>query len=606
VVVVRARLLAGIALLGLCVGAVLHLAVGTAPGDVAWIAAEIVVLVPLAWSVARTLRHGDVGVDAIALIAIVGALALGEYLAGAVVALMMAGGNALEEWADRRARRELTGLVERTPRTARRRRGGRIEEVGADELVPGDLMVVRAGDLIPADGSVAGERAVVDESVLTGEPLPLACHRGDPVRSGTVNAGDAFEAVVVRPSAESAYAALVRLVRAAESEEAPFARLADRYAGIFLPVTLALAGAAWALSGDAVRALAVLVVATPCPLILAAPIAFVCGVSRAARRGVVIKGAGVVERLGRTWAVLLDKTGTVTLGRPEVERVSTEGAVPEDELLRLAASLDQLSAHPFADALVRAARARGLDLELPQHVREDGGQGIEGLVDEHRVDVGSGMWVTSRGHAGVTRGNGDGRAEVAVGVDGRLAGTIAVADQLRADAPGLVPALRAAGVEHVALVTGDARPVGERIGYELGVDQVYADQLPADKLDLVRSLHARPGRGSVVMVGDGVNDAPALALADVGVAMSARGATISSETADAVIVVDRVDRVADAIKIGRRSLTIAKQSVLAGMGLSIVAMVLAALGFIPPVAGAILQEGIDVGVILNALRALSG
>ena len=262
------RALAGIALLGVCAGVALFLVAGSGPADLAWAAAEIVVLVPLAWSVARTLRRGDVGVDAIALIAIVAALALGQYLAGAVVALMMAGGNALEEWADRRARRELTGLVERTPRTARRRRGAEIEEVPADALIPGDVIVVRAGELIAADGAVMSEHAVIDESVLTGEPLPMTCRRGDPVRSGTVNAGDAFEARVVRPSADSAYAALVRLVRAAEAEEAPFARLADRYAGVFLPVTLTVAGAAWAVSGDAVRGLAVLVVATPCPLIL--------------------------------------------------------------------------------------------------------------------------------------------------------------------------------------------------------------------------------------------------------------------------------------------------------------------------------------------------
>jgi heavy metal translocating P-type ATPase len=603
---VSARLLAAVALLGLVAGAVLRVIVGSGPANAAWAAAEIVVLVPLAWSVVRSLRRRDVGVDAIALIAIAAALALGQYLAGAVVALMMAGGNALEEWAGRRARKELRSLVERTPRTAVRRRGDIIEEVRTDELVPGDLMVVRAGDIIAADGTVASARAIVDESILTGEPLPVACLRGDPVRSGTVNAGAAFEARVVRPSADSAYAALVRLVRSAEAEQAPFARLADRYASVFLPVTLAVAGAAWALSGDPIRALAVLVVATPCPLILAAPIAFVCGVSRAARRGVVIKGPAVVERLGRATDVLLDKTGTVTLGRPEVRAVMPAEGQTEDGLLQLAASVDQLSAHPFAHALVRAAKSRGLDLDLPDDVHEDGGEGIAGRLNGHRVDVGSRAWITRQGDIGTRRATGENAALVSVGVDGRVAGAISIADELRPDASGLVPALQAAGVHHVALVTGDARAVGEQVGRDLGVDRVYADQSPEDKLALVRSLHDRSGCGSVIMVGDGVNDAPALALADVGVAMSARGATISSETADAVIVVDRVDRVADAIRIGRRSLRIARQSVLAGMGLSILAMGFAAAGFLPPVAGALLQEGIDVAVILNALRALSG
>jgi cation transport ATPase len=321
------------------------------------------------------------------------------------------------------------------------------------------------------------------------------------VRSGTANAGEVFELRAVRPAVESAYASLVRLVREAETQKAPFVRLADRYAGIFLPVTLALAGAAWAASGDPVRALAVLVVATPCPLILAAPIALVSGVSRAARAGVIVKGAGAIEQLGSARAVLLDKTGTVTLGAPGVERVVALDGLPEDELLRLAASLDQLSAHGVAEALVHAAQARGLELSFPRKATEDAGQGIEGSVDGRRVAVGSGAWLAKRGFGpGANAAVGPaaaGRATVFVGLDGRIAGAIVMADRLRPDAVGLVPALRSSGIRHVALVTGDRRELGEEIGQALAVDRVYTEQSPSDKLELVtvavlKALSARP------------------------------------------------------------------------------------------------------------------
>jgi heavy metal translocating P-type ATPase len=451
----------------------------------------------------------------------------------------------------------------------------------------------------------------VDESTLTGEPLPVARRRGSAVRSGATNAGEAFELRATRLASESAYATLVRLVQEAERHQAPFVRLADRYAAFFLPVTLVVAGVAWAASGDAVRALAVLVVATPCPLILAAPVAFMSGVSRAARRGIVVKGGAAIERLGEARTVLLDKTGTLTLGTPEVERVVAANGVAPDELLRLAATVDQLSVHTLAAALVRGAQDRGLRLGFPDDVTEGLGQGIEGSVDGVRVAVGSVEWLRDHGYAGgdsavraLDDGDGAGRSKVLVGVDGRLAGAIVMADHVRDDAGTLVRDLRAAGIRHVALVTGDRAAVADEVGKQVGVDRVYAEQSPEEKLDVVRSLQAVPGLRPVVMVGDGINDAPALALADVGIAMGSAGATASSEAADVVIVVDRIDRVADAVRVGRRSLRIARQSVLLGIGASLVAMGFAAFGFIAPVFGALLQEVIDVAVIVNALRAL--
>ncbi len=594
------RVVALVTLGGIVTGALLWLGGAEGASHAVFALTAAIVLVPLVWSVARSILSGDVGVDAIAIVAIAGALALGEYVAAAVVALMLAGGNALEESATRRARRELRALVERAPKIAHRRTGTIVEEVPADAVDVGDVVIVRGGEVVPVDGVVESDEAVVDESSLTGEPFPATFHRGEAVRSGTANAGEVFELRALRPAAESAYAALVRLVRQAETQRAPFVRLADRYAAFFLPFTIAVAGAAWALSGDAVRALAVFVVATPCPLILAAPVALISGVSRAARAGVIVKGGAALEGLGEARSVLLDKTGTVTLGAPEVERVVALDGISEAELLRLAASVDQLSVHSLAEALVHEAQSRRLELSFPTDVVEGRGRGIEGRVDGRRVAVGSHGWLRDRGYEDGPPGD----AQVLVGVDGRLAGTVTLGDRLRPDAHDLVPALRAAGIRHIALATGDHAAVAEQIGAALGVDRVYSDQTPEDKLALVRALRERPELRPVVMVGDGINDAPALALADVGIAMGTAGATVSSETADAVIVVDRIGRVADAIRIGRRSLAIARQSVLAGLGLSIVAMGFAAFGYIPPVAGALLQEVIDVAVILNALRAL--
>jgi heavy metal translocating P-type ATPase len=608
---VRTRLLPLLTLALIVAGGALALAGAAAAADAVWAATVATMLVPLSVSIARTLAAGRVGVDAIALIAMAGALAVGQYLAGAVIALMLSGGNALEASASRRARRELTALLERMPTIAHRRTAAGWEEVPVGELQAGDTVLVRAGELVPVDGAIGSDQAVVDESALTGESLPVTHARGAIVRSGAANAGEAFELEATRVAAESAYANIVRLVRAAETQRAPFVRIADRYAALFLPLTLALAAAAWAASGDPVRAVAVLVVATPCPLILAAPIAIVSGVSRAAHSGVIVKGGAAIERLGEARTVLLDKTGTLTLGEPAVQEVVAFDGERTNEVLRLAASLDQLSAHVLAEALVHDAERRGLKLSEPSGAVERPGQGMEGTVEGRRVAVGSAAWLRSRGYevgaAAPVGGDGDdaGLARVMIGVDGRLAGVAVVADRLREDARELAGELRATGIRRVSMVTGDRRSVAERIGAETGLDEVHAEQSPEDKLGIVRGMRGDAELAPVVMVGDGVNDAPALALADIGIAMSGPGATVSSETADAVIVVDRIDRVAAAVAIGRRALGIARQSVVFGIGLSGVAMVVAAFGYIPPLAGALLQEGIDVAVILNALRALT-
>jgi heavy metal translocating P-type ATPase len=610
----RAQILALVAVAALAVGGLFHAVGEGAAGQAVWRAAVALLAAELAVEVGRTVvvEH-SLGVDTIALVAMVGALALGQELAGLVIGLMFSGGASLEAVASARARRELSALVQRAPKVAQLQVNDRLEEVPVDRVQAGDVVLVRAGEVVPVDGTVVSPEAVLDTSALSGEPLPETLRQGMPVLSGSANAGAPFAVQADRPASDSAYGALVRLVEHAQTERAPFVRMADRYAGFFLPATLLVAGAAWLISGDAERALAVVVVATPCPLILAAPIALVSGVSRAARVGVIVKGAGSIETLGQARTVLFDKTGTLTVGTPEVREIRTRGGIDSGELLRLAASVDRLSAHVLGEALVATAEAEGLELTMPDDVREDPGQGIAGSVDGHRVLVGSRAFMASAGvpadelaSSSLAGSRGSGEAHVLVALGGHIAGVIVMADEVRPDAKRLVERLRAEGIRHVAMISGDRRSVAERVGRELGVDRVYAEQSPADKLEVVRTVGAEPALRPVIMVGDGVNDAPALAIADLGIAMGAAGATVSSETADAVITVDRVDRVADAVHTGRRALHIARQSVLAGMGLSLAAMAVAAAGYLPPIAGALFQEAIDLAVILNALRALRG
>ena len=569
-----------------------------------WAATTLLLLVPLTLSVVKTLARGDVGVDAIALLAMGGALAVGEYLAGAVIAVMLAGGNALEAYAQGRAGRELSALVSKIPTTARVRRGGDVVTVPVDRLDPGDRMVVNTGDTVAADAQLVSAHAVFDTSSLTGEPLPVGAAAGAQIASGSVNAGPPVELDVIRRAGESTYAAIVRLVESAQGSKAPFVRMADRYAVWFLGLTVTLAVGAWAASGDPVRAVAVLVVATPCPLILAAPVALVSGVSRAAEAGVIVKGAGVIERLAAARTVLLDKTGTLTLGTPAVDAVHPQPFSDADRLLAAAASLDQVSSHVVAKALVAEAKRRSMALQYPLDVAESPGQGVRGRVNGSKVAVGSRAFLRGLGIDVPPGESTTGRADVQVAIDDRYAGTISVTDHLRSDAAGLVDRLHQSGIRDVVLATGDQATVAHAIADQAGIEQVHPELSAEQKMQLIGELRARPGDAGVVMVGDGVNDAPALALADVGIAMTAGAATAASQTADAVIVVDSVTRVADAIEIGQRSMHIARQSVLVGLGLSGCGMVLAAVGLLPPIAGALAQEAIDVGVILNALRAL--
>lgn len=593
--------------LGLVVGAIAWATEWSGIGDAVWAGCVVIMLAVLLWDTARQLQRREAGIDLLALLTMVGALLLGQYLAGAVIAFMLASGHALEEYAGRRARSALTALLEHAPKTAHRYQDNTLETIDIEGVLPGDHLLVKAGEIVPVDGVLTGASAVLDEATLTGESIPVTYHTGAQLRSGAVSAGQAFEMRATAKAADSAYTAIVRLVEQAQAGKAPFTRLADRYALWFIPATLLMAAAAWIVSGDAVRALAVLVVATPCPLILAAPVAIVSGISLAARRGVLIKNGGALEALAEASVMLFDKTGTLTQGSARLSSIETKQDMEPDELLRLAASLDQVSVHVSARAIVSEARRRGLALALPERVQETPGAGLCGEVNGHTVAVGSHRWLAARDTTGtwiqsiVRRMALQGLSGAFVAVDNVLQGALLLADEVRLETPKALRNLRQAGIERIVMVSGDRLDVAETIAAALGIDTVLAERSPADKVSAVKS---ELGTHKIAMVGDGINDAPALAAADIGIAMGARGAAASADAADVVLMVDRLDRLAEALVIAKRSRRIAWQSVAAGMTLSIAAMLVAAVGYLPPVWGAFLQEIIDVAVILNALRAL--
>ncbi|HTM71762.1 MAG TPA: heavy metal translocating P-type ATPase [Pseudolabrys sp.] len=599
--------LAGLAALGLLAGIIAKVAGRDAGAAAVWVAATLPVLLALLVEIVTSLRRGEVGLDIVAGLSMAAALTFGENLAAAIVALMYAGGQYLEAYAEKTARREMTALLSRVPRTAIRHHDGQLEEVAVDVVSPGERLLIRRGDVVPVDGTVAEGVGVLDQSALTGESLPVTAMPGEPVLSGSTNAGEAFEMIATRPAAESTYAGIVRLVEDAQRSRAPMSRLADRYALVFLVLTVVLAGAAWWFSGDPIRAVAVLVVATPCPLILAVPVAIISGLSRAAKFGILIKGGKAIETLARVRTVVIDKTGTLTIGQAKLIAMHVDAGVSANEVLRIAASLDQASKHVIAQTLVDEARNKGLQLAVPTDVVETPGEGVVGRVDGRSVAVGGLRFLAgkiARSDAStLPQDRPPGALAVAVGIDGRLAGVLILADEVRAGTTAMLSELRAMGIERIVLATGDRHEVASFVASGLSLDLVRSELTPDQKILVVL---AERKNGPVMMIGDGVNDAPALAAADVGVAMGAKGAAASAQAADVVLLVDQLDRILPAIRIARRSRLIALQSVIAGIGLSALAMVAASFGLLVPAEGAVIQEVIDVAVIFNALRALRG
>lgn len=548
----------------------------------------------------RDLVRGHWGLDILAITAIVATILVGEYIAALLVVLMLTGGEALEDYANRRAKRELDALLGRTPQLAHRLDGEQIIDVHVDEVNPGDRLLVRPSEVVPVDAILHSPSAAVDQSSLTGESVPVEKHEGEALLSGSVNGQAAIEVAATATASESQYQRIVALVAEAAASKAPVVRLADRYAIPFTIFSLALAGLAWAMSGDPVRFAEVLVLATPCPLLIAAPVAFIGGMSRAARNGVIVKSGGILETLATARTAVFDKTGTLTHGTPALAEIRPAQGFGEDELLAVVASAEQYSSHVLAAAFVAAARERGLALTEADEAREQATNGIRARIGGHEVVVGKFAFVASAAQDATRTPIAPGELAVYAAVDGRFAGALLASDSLRGNARATLERLAALGVQRTMILTGDARETADHVAAELGVAEVHAECLPADKVSAVRAIKERP----VLMVGDGVNDAPVLAAADVGIAMGAKGATAASESADAVILVDDISRTAKAVEIGRDTVRIALQSIWLGILVSVALMIVAAFGFIPATAGALLQELVDLATILAALRAI--
>ena len=553
---------------------------------------------PLVLQTVRGMLRGRFAADIVAMLAILTALFLGQYFAGAVIALMQSGGEALERYAMGRASSSLEALLARAPKVGHRMVAGRLEEVPVGEIRAGDLLVLRPGDLVPVDGEVTEGTSAVDQSALTGEPLPIRAVPGTSLLSGSANLDGALEMRALRPAEASQYQQIVFMVERARREKPPIQRLADRFAVWFTPATLAMCAVAWLVTGGATSVLAVLVVATPCPLILATPIAVIAGISRAADLGVIVKTGAAIEQLGRAGAVVFDKTGTLTLGHPTVERVAAANGASPEEVLRLAAAVEQFSSHHLGTAIVDAGRQRVGTLPAATDFQETAGAGVLGRVEGREVAVGSARFLGRHGAQVAERP--DDHTTAYVAADGRLLGTIEFADRLRHAVPSLMQRLAVLGVTETVMLTGDRESTAEIIAGQAGIRTVRANLLPADKVAAVQDLKRR--YGTVVMVGDGINDAPALAAATVGIAMGEHGTAVSAEAADIVLLVDDISRVGDAMTISRRMRGIILQSIGVGLGVSFALMVIAALGTLTPALGAVMQEALDAAVILNALR----
>ena len=571
---------------------------------VAWIF-SIYALGVAAWQavgMVRDILHGHWGLDILAVTAIVATVVVGEYIAALIVVLMLTGGEALEDYAGRRAKRELDALLTRAPQHAHRVTDDHFIDVPVDDVVPGDVLLVRPSEIVPVDGDLRSAETSVDESSITGESVPVEKRTGDGLLSGSVNGPIAIEMTATARAADSQYQQIVALVSEAAASKAPVVRLADRYAVPFTVFSLLLAGVAWWVSGDPVRFAEVLVLATPCPLLIAAPVAFIGGMSRAARNGIIVKGGGVLEQLASAKTAVFDKTGTLTHGAPELVAIRPEPGFSPDELLALVASAEQYSSHVLAASMIDAASRRGLPLAEADAAREAATNGVVARIGGREVVVGKFAYVLE--HAPETRRTeiAPGELAVYVAVAGRYAGALLARDRLRDNARATLERLDGLGVRHTMMLTGDAQATADHIAAELGIERVRAECLPADKVHEVAAIAERP----VIMVGDGVNDAPVLAAADVGIAMGARGATAASESADAVILVDDISRTAKAVAIGRDTVRIALQSIWLGIIVSVGLMLVAAFGFIPATAGALLQEFVDLAAILAALRAIGG
>lgn len=544
----------------------------------------------------KTLRSGRYGVDLLAIIAIISTLIIGQYWASLIIIVMLVGGESLEDYAANRASRELHKLLENSPTFAHKKVGDNYVDTPIDEIEIDDVLLVKASEVVPIDGVVLEGSSWFDESSLTGESEPVTKELGDDVLSGSINGETAVMIRASKKASDSQYQKIVQLVKESEATPAQFVRLADRYAVPFTIVSLLIAGAAWFISGDMTRFAEVLVVASPCPLILAAPIAFVGGMSRSSRNGLLVKNGTTIEKLSLAKTVAFDKTGTLTTGILQVKSIMPETSNhSEDDLLQIAASLEIGSNHILAKSLVKYAAEKGLALIEVTDLRESTGLGLSGIIQNKNYRIGRANFANAENEKV------SGTA-VFLSEDDMFIGKILFEDKIRPESQHVIERLKAQEVQHILMLTGDNEKTAELVAGELGITEVHAGLMPSEKIGILKELPEthRP----MVMVGDGVNDAPALALSDVGIALGASGSTVASESADVVVLRNDLNLVPESIKISRETMKVAKEAVLIGIFICIALMLIASTGILPAIIGALLQEVIDTVSILYALKAL--
>lgn len=591
----------GLVVVAIIVAIILTLAGQNRWGNLLLGATALLSALPILWDIIQSLRHGEYGVDILAATAIITSVVLGEVWAGIVIVLMLTGGEALEDYAEARAKSELSALLERAPKKAHVIRGRKTLDVPVREVHVGDKLLIKPGEVVPVDAVIIEGVSSLDESSLTGEPLPIDKKEGDQLLSGSINQESALTVKALHTAADSQYEQIIKLVQGATSGKSPFVRLADRYSIPFTIVAFVIAGSAWAISGEVIRFLEVLVVATPCPLILGAPIALISGMSRAAKQGIIVKTGAAFERLAQAKTMAFDKTGTLTQGRPVVDSIFALSKATKNEVLQIAAAVEQSSNHILARAIVEKAKDQNIKLPKLKGVKEVTGQGLSATYKSQPVLVGKLSFMQEQGVAIAGKLPIGVKSQTAafIALNGKLLGVISFTDELRPESKKTISRLKGLGLKHLLMVTGDNKTTANAIARKLGIEDVRAECLPADKLIAIENIKNRP----VAFVGDGVNDAPVLTASDVGIALGARGSTAASESADVVVMLDDLGKVADAVQISKRTLFIAKQSIFIGIFLSIILMFVFATGKFKPVYGAAIQELVDVTVIINALRA---
>ena len=591
----------GFVVITVIIAGILSLLGQTDAAHIVLASSALLITVPLVWGMIQDIRSGTYGVDILAVTAILSAILFKEYWAAIIIVFMLTGGEALEDYAERRAQAELTALLERAPQKAHVIRGRKEIDIPVGEVVVGDKIIIKPGEVVPVDAVVLEGISDFDESSLTGESLPVSKTVGQDVLSGSVSIDGSITAKALQTAENSQFSQIIKLVKAAQAGKSPFVRMADRYAVPFTLMAFTIAFGAWALSGDSLRFLQVLVVATPCPLILGAPIALISGMSRAAKHGIIIKNGSALEQLARVKTMGFDKTGTLTQGVPEVKNVTVYNSFKEAEVLKLAGTLEQVSNHVLASAIVNYAKSKKISLSKPKHVKEIAGRGLSSVIAGKRVLVGR-LSLLEEENIAMPKGfNGQKINTTAayIAIDGRLAGIISFEDALRKDASSTLDRLKRLGIQERLMVTGDNKTTAQAIAKKLGIETVVSDALPADKLIAIDKAQYKP----IGFVGDGVNDAPVLTAADVGIALGARGSTAASESADVVIMLDSLEQVAVGVDVAQRTIRIAKQSIMTGIALSTILMFIFATGKFPPIYGAAIQELVDVVVIIYALRA---